>query len=949
MLSEDLQQLLDKQKDKISEALTRLSPDHIPQLEQVLVGSDYVADQLQRHPDLVDQLEFNLGCYEPGYLTKKIEDQIATVESEEALSVQLRRIRRREMVRIIWRDLTRQADLTETTRVLSELADATTECALNWLHRELAKDLGEPTSQDGSPQRMVVIGMGKLGAFELNLSSDIDLIFTFPENGETQGGKRSESNHEFFTRLGKRLIRVLDAPTAEGFVFRVDMRLRPFGSSGPLVASFDAMEQYYQTQGREWERYALIKARVIAGDKAAGERLFMDLRPFVYRKYIDYSAFESLREMKGMINRENRIKGRENNVKLGAGGIREVEFIAQAFQLIRGGRDLRLQQRELMNILPLLPECVSMPQQVVDDLTQAYIYLRNTEHGIQALADKQTQELPVDPLNQQRLAYVMGEPDWPSFLEKLNRFRAKVSQHFADVIAPVEASEENHAEESDALLVALWVSEFEDSEALVNYLADIGFKQPDTTAKRLIDLRHLKTVQALQNIGQDRLLALLPLLLREIAALENCDETLERVLQLIQAIVRRSAYLVLLSENPGARAQLIRLCSASSWFAEQLAHQPVLLDELINAGQLFSPPNAEELQSELRQQLMRIPEDDMEQLMESLRYFRNAHILRVAAADITGALPLMKVSDYLTWLAEAILQAVLDIAWREMTSKYGTPQREAGVVCDQDFIVIGFGKLGGIELSYGSDLDLVFVHDAPSALTTLGGDREIANELFFTRLGQKIIHILNTYTPSGQLYEVDMRLRPSGNSGLLVSSLNAFLNYQEREAWTWEHQALVRARVVAGSSRLQKEFEAVRAKILSAHRDSVQLRTDVADMRDKMRKHLSSGENSGQFDLKQDAGGIVDIEFSVQYLVLKHAESVPALFEFTDNIRILDALETHALITSTQAQTLREAYKAYRALGHRQTLQNRKGTLSDDSFAELRKEVSGVWQEIFAE
>jgi len=941
-----LNDYLEKQQHKVSVARELIGSDQnrLDELDRVLMGSDYVADQLQRHPELIEQLNLDAGELPAGALTEQVLVSVEAVESEEALSAAMRRLRRLAMVRIIWRDLTRLADLSETTRMLSELADATTDAALNWLHQDLVKDLGEPTDSDGNLQRMAVIGMGKLGAHELNLSSDIDLIFTFPANGETQGGRRSLSNQEFFTRLGKRLIRVLDAPTAEGFVFRVDMRLRPFGSSGPLVASFDAMEQYYQTQGREWERYALIKARIIAGDQEAGAQLMQDLRPFVYRKYIDYSAFESLREMKGMIERENRLKGRENNVKLGAGGIREVEFIAQAFQLIRGGRDTRLQQRELRNILPLLPEVVGIPESVVAELTEAYEFLRNVEHAIQAQADKQTQELPADELGMQRLAYSMGFMNPEQLLAELDLHRERVSKHFADVIAPVDQEDNAEQTESDALLTGLWHEEFSDQEALAHYLSELGYVESGRAVKALVSLRQLRTVQALQNVGQERLLDLLPRLLRDLSGVDNAEETLERVLQLIQAVVRRSAYLLLLAENPSARAQLVKLCSASPWFAEKLAHQPVLLDELIDAASLFNPPDAQALSNELRQQLMRIPEDDIEQLMEALRYFRNAHILRVAAADITGALPLMKVSDYLTWLAEAILQAVLEIAWRDMTSKYGTPQRSSGVPCDQDFVIIGFGKLGGIELSYGSDLDLVFVHDAPSNLTTTGGNKEIANDVFFTRLGQRIIHILNTFTTSGQLYEVDMRLRPSGNSGLLVSSLNAFEAYQMNEAWTWEHQALVRARVVAGSNRLKAEFETVRAKVLCKERNADELRDEVVAMRQKMRDHLGSAEGSEEFNIKQDAGGIVDIEFAVQYLVLKHAKDSPALYEFTDNVRVIDALAGGGYLSESQAEVLRESYKTYRALGHRQTLQNSKGMVTKDTLSEMREAVSNVWE-----
>lgn len=926
----------------------------VDDLPTVLVGSDYLCEQLERQPDLLADL-LKHGelerAYEAGQMRRRAEALLAQCDTEAELNRRLRLFRRREMVRIIWRDLSRRADLAETTLSLSEMADALIDLALSWLYDDAVKRWGRPMGPDASgnqvEQSLVVLGMGKLGAFELNLSSDIDLIFAYPENGETDGSSRTLSNQEFFTRVGKKLIQALDNNTVDGFVFRVDMRLRPFGSVGPLACSFDAMETYYQDQGREWERYAMVKARVVAGDRHAGAELLALLRPFVYRKYIDFSAFESLREMKALINREVKLKNRDRNVKLGAGGIREVEFIAQAFQLIRGGRDPRLQQRELNAILPLLPECVGMPQEVVDELLEAYRFLRDAEHALQALADRQTQELPRDEIGQARLAFVMGFDGWADFTEALDRHRAAVSRNFAEVIAPVEqeAPDADGARRS-ADWHTLWDADLE-SETGERFLQTLGFTEPGRALQQLRDLQQSRTVQMLQQVAQTRLQAVLPRLLTMVGRTENPELTLERVLLLIQAVLRRSAYLVLLNENPGALEQLVRLCSASQWFADQIARQPGLLDELIDPRTLFSPPDKAKLNDELRQLLLRIPEEDIEQQMEALRYYKHAHVLRVAASDITGALPLMKVSDYLTWLAEVILDAVLEIAWRDMTEKYGVPQRVAGEPCDPDFIIVGYGKLGGIELSYGSDLDLVFIYDADANLMTQGGGRELPNPVFFTRLGQRIIHILGTLTPSGQLYEVDMRLRPSGNSGLLVSSLQAFEQYQQNDAWTWEHQALVRARVVSGSEALSERFATVRESILKRERDVQALRAEVREMREKMRRQLGTPTTQeGQvFNLKQDRGGLVDIEFMVQYLVLAHAHSHPKLLRWSDNIRLLESIEQAGLLAPDQAEDLREVYKAYRAFGHRQTLQNQPTVVSGDQLREYRERVGGYWAE----
>ena len=921
------------------------------ELLNVLAVSDFVADQLCRRPEWLEQLidqQDVCNSYTSTSYVDRLNQRLESVNDETVLQQQLRRFRHYEMVRIIWRDLTRRSDMRETTRDLSRLADACIDKTLDWLYERACKRWGVPmsftTGSEPKPQRLVVLGMGKLGANELNLSSDIDLMFCFPSSGETDHPSNPLENQDFFIRLGQKLIQALDNQTVEGFVFRVDMRLRPFGSAGPLAISFAAMENYYQEQGRDWERYAMIKARVVAGDLAAGEELIKQLRPFVYRKYIDFSAFESLRDMKQMINREVRRKGLEQNVKLGSGGIREVEFIAQAFQLIRGGRDRDLQQRELLRILPLLPDYVGMPQLAVDELTNAYIFLRNTEHAIQAIADEQTQELPHDPVGQVRIALAMGFDSWESFSEQLSLHRQAVSRHFADVIAPANEDEEAIDVTDEAQWLSLLAEELDEQEAL-NFLLGKGFADPQQGLKHLQGLLHSKAMQMLQQVAKTRLLNVLPPLLEVVGQCDHSEITLERVLQLIQSVLRRSAYLVLLAENPGAMQQLVNLCSASAWFAALLAKQPVLLDELIDPRTLFTPPDKARLQAELTQQLLRVPEDDVEQLMETLRYFRHAHVLRVAASDITGALPLMKVSDYLTWLAETLLEAVLQSAWKSLVDKHGIPMRTAEEPCDPDFIVVGYGKMGGIELSYGSDLDLVFIHDADPDLNT-EGEKSVPNPVFFNRLGQKMIHLLNTFTTSGQLYEIDMRLRPSGNSGLLVSSLNAFEKYQRNEAWTWEHQALVRARVVAGSPALAKRFEQTRAAILMQQRDSTTLLDEVCSMREKMRAHLANS-SVDQFDLKQDRGGIVDIEFMVQFLVLNHAWQFSDLVTYTDNIRILDAIEAHQLLTGVDAETLREAYRVLRSVGHRQALQEQSNSVVADAVLnQHREQVMEIWQKV---
>ncbi|MFI8396579.1 bifunctional [glutamate--ammonia ligase]-adenylyl-L-tyrosine phosphorylase/[glutamate--ammonia-ligase] adenylyltransferase [Pseudomonas sp. NPDC078863] len=940
--------------------LSDWTPERWAQLARVTAASEFVIEQSIRDPlmllSLVASGELD-RAFAPGELCAQIAAAVSTAQSEDELGRALRRQRARHQVRIIWRDLTRQADLVQTCRDLSDMADATIDQAYQWLYSRHCEQFGTPTGRrSGEPQQMVILGMGKLGAVELNLSSDIDLIFAYPEGGETVGVKRSLDNQEFFIRLGQRLIKALDPMTVDGFVFRVDMRLRPYGSSGALVLSFNALEQYYQDQGRDWERYAMIKARVVAGDQVAGAQLLDMLRPFVYRRYLDFSAIEALRTMKQLIQQEVRRKGMADNIKLGSGGIREVEFIAQAFQLIHGGRDLSLQQRPLLKVLSTLEGQGYLPPAVVSELREGYEFLRYTEHAIQAIADRQTQMLPDSAQDQARIAFMLGFADWSAFHEQLMYWRGRVAWHFAQVIADPD---EEEGSENEVVVGGEWLplwEEEQDEEAACRQLQEGGFVDAGKALKALAGLRGSPQLRAMQRLGRERLDAFIPRLLAQAVEHDNPDLVLERVLPLVEAVARRSAYLVLLTENPGALRRLLTLCAASPWIAEQITRFPLLLDELLNEGRLFKPPLAPELAAELRERLTRIPEDDLEQQMEALRHFKLAHRLRVAASEIAGSLPLMKVSDYLTWLAEAILEQVLALAWRQTVTKYGTPLRTDGTLCDPGFIIVGYGKVGGIELGHGSDLDLVFIHDGdPQAETD--GPKSIDGAQFFTRLGQRIIHLLTAQTNSGQLYEVDMRLRPSGASGLLVSSLGAFARYQENEAWTWEHQALVRARVLVGSQDVGQAFEKVRAQVLGKSRDLAKLQQEVSEMRAKMRDNLGTRSTAAgtaanafeatvPFDLKQDAGGIVDIEFMVQYAALAWSQSHPPLLRWTDNIRILEELEHEGLMPAEDASLLREAYKAYRSAAHRQALQKDAGVIAGDQFAEERRQVLRIWKEL---
>ncbi len=730
---------------------------------------------------------------------------------------------------------------------------------------------------------------------------------------------------------------MLNEPTAEGFVFRVDMRLRPFGDSSPLVSSFDELENYYQIHGREWERYAMIKARVVAGDAEAGARLMALLRPFVYRRYLDYGAFSSLRGMKRLIESEVRRKGMESNIKLGAGGIREIEFVGQAFQLIRGGREPALQERRILAVLELLQQGNLLPEYVVQQLTDAYLFLRRTEHRLQEYADQQTHKLPEDETGRMRLVLSMGFDGWEPFKAELDAHRSNVQEHFEQVFA---APQTRHAESDELDLNGVWQQELEPDVSL-QALSAAGYEQPEEVLRQLDALYNGRRYQTLSDNGKRLMDRLMPLLLGVAGQMEQPDAALGRVLQLLEQILQRSAYLSLLVENPMALSQLVKLCAASPWITRQLTRYPVLLDELLDPRMLYSPPGREELEAELRQRLLPVAQDDLERQMELLRHFRHSNVLRVAAADVADAIPLMVVSDHLTDIAEVVLEHTLELAWNHLLERHGAPPCNGD---EKGFAIIAYGKLGGIELSYGSDLDLVFVHDSEAGDTD--GPRPVASAVFYARLAQRIIHILATQTAAGILYEVDTRLRPSGASGLLVSGFDAFARYQQEKAWTWEHQALVRARIVAGSESLGERFSWLRRQVLSRPRDKTALCREVAEMRSKM-VETHSGRDRNLFHLKQDPGGITDIEFMVQYAVLAWAHEYPELLEYTDNIRILERLARADLLTEEEAGLLADAYRVYRARLHRLVLQEAAPAVTAGEFAAYREGVVRLWQKLF--
>ena len=919
------------------------NPEILESSKYVFAFSDFVAASCTRDPavliDLIDSGDL-LGRRQSNAYDHKLKALLADVSDQDSLMLRLRRCRRRELVRIAWRDLAGWADLAETMTDLSAFADACLHRSLEVLYQWQCATSGIPTAADGSEQQLVILGLGKLGARELNFSSDVDLIFAYPKGGKTHGTKQSTGNEDFFFRLCRRLIKVIGQPTADGFVFRVDARLRPFGESGPLTMDFDAMEQYYQQQGREWERYALIKARSVAGDVDAGTRLLEKLHPFVFRRYLDFSAFESLREMKQMIARDVKRKGKQNNIKLGPGGIREIEFFGQIFQLIRGGVTPALQDTGIINVLKALAAERHIPQNVCSELVEAYLFLRNTENRLQAFSDQQTHQLPSDETGNLRLAASMGFPDIKSFLALLNKHRQVVHGHFQMLLESAD-TEQGPKDKEDPMEV-IW-QDFAGGRQAGKSLEAMGYEQPNEVLQLLDYLRNAPETKALSPRGRQRLDKLIPRFLKEIGSYENSLVTLRRVIDLIKTIERRTSYLALLLESPTALTHLVKLSNASPWIASFLAQHPVLLDELLDPRTLYLPPQKKEMKSGLRRRLAQVPLEDLEYQIEQLCIFKQVNVLRVATADVTGTLPLMRVSDYLSEIAESILSEVVDLAWNHLVAKHGAPVCRLGDKnCNQGFAVIAYGKLGGLELGYGSDLDLVFLH-AGTHEQTRGGDKAIDSAQFFNRLGQRVIHILTSHTRAGKAYEIDMRLRPSGSSGLLVSHIDAFGNYQIEDAWTWEHQALIKARPVCGDDILTNRFKTIRQKVLARRRSRKKLTAEVADMREKMRQKLLKPEN-GVLDLKQDSGAMVDIEFLVQYLVLLHSHKYSALLKWTDNVRLIQALIETGAMDEYTAHILKHAYLIYRAAAHQLSLQEKPAKVPRQEFNHLQKRVQEIWQ-----
>ncbi|WP_395344631.1 bifunctional [glutamate--ammonia ligase]-adenylyl-L-tyrosine phosphorylase/[glutamate--ammonia-ligase] adenylyltransferase [Ningiella sp. W23] len=964
-------------------------------LSNLLPLSDFVCRTCQQYPSIMHSLLFDIYAkplstcmnasdsieqFNTILKHRKNAHNIHAVSTEELdFFNALRIFRHTQMARLACLNLLDVHDISTSMKQVSLLADFIISQAYQWLHAQLlSRYTNEPCQQD-----MQILAMGKLGGHELNFSSDIDLIFAYPKAGVIAGSRKEIEYQSFFTKLAQKLIKALDSVTEHGRCYRVDMRLRPLGESGPLVMSFAAFESYYQEQGRAWERFAMQKMRIVnVYDDIAShndlvktrflahcEELKKLIKPFVYRKYIDFTTLDSIREMKRSIQKEVRRRRLANNLKLGEGGIREIEFFSQSFQLIHAGRMPDLQVLGTMESLRMLSKSKLLCSGVVETMSKHYIFLRQTEHYLQIFNDAQTQTLPEDDTNQTRLCYLMQLDQYEKCKARIAQVMQGVHKEFNGLIedANTPSKTDTHSTDADQSvgesLEDLWELELSDdefAELVFSVFPNKNRVQQNAIAQfsealfaALSDYKQKLKKRSITERGMRSVNRLMPKLIGELIQDIHPNRhllSIQGLFDILSAISGRVTYMDLLLENPDVRGRLNNLCRKSAWVASQIAKHPILLDELLypiylESDSLNLVQFKQQCSSDLRQSLLRIDPNDQEVIMEALRQFKHAYQLRVAASDISGTLAVNQVSDRLTILAEVLLEEVLNQAWRQLTNKHGFPTDKT--MEDKGFAIVAYGKFGGIELSYGSDLDIVCLYDLNSSGQTddSGERKSISHQQFYVKLVQLITHYCTTRTYQGVLYEIDLRLRPSGNSGLLISHISSFAQYQMKEAWTWEHQALVRSRLIIASTDISAAFNTIRSEVLSQRRESESLRKDIVQMRQKMRNHLDKSKG-GLIDIKQSNGGIVDIEFIVQYWVLQHSHNYPSLHEYSDNLRIIDHAAKHRVIDAQTANNLQMHYLWLRHLGHRMQLSERSLAEPSKKMEEVLSSVKALYKQV---
>ena len=904
------------------------------EIERLAISSSYALNQLCRAPDLLPELiqleKFDLEQVQLSEACENITDTAGTQKI-------LRQHRHKKLIQIIFLDVIKSIPLKQILLHLSELADQLIRSALISAEKQLVTKHGQPVDANGQPITLNVIAMGKLGGQELNFSSDIDLICSYANEGDLHGFGRL-SYHEFFTRVVRLFTKLLNDTTEDGFAYRVDLRLRPWGDSGPVALHHQALEHYYQLHGREWEQYAMVKARIITGSSSDRDYIKSILKPFVYRKYHDYRVFEGLAGLKDQIDNQAKLKNMRDNIKVGTGGIREIEFFVQAFQILKGGRNNRLQSQQIFTCFDILQTQNIIASTTINELRKAYIFLRQLENKIQMIADEQSHSCPKNPLIQQRIAHTMHLSDWSSVQKLLDEHRAKVNYHFTELFKREADSD------ADITITNAFGEENTDTQQ-VELLESYGLNQVVDMSQKLTAFFTSKAWGFMSARAKQRFSTLLPDLLKTVSQTENHLVLFERLLNLFSSIAGRSVYFELLHQNGHLLDKLVHLFDRSEWIAQEVTRYPMLLEQLIQAGDISENFNRDQITNSLQIQLDNVV-GDTELELDVLRLFKREQTIVIAIAELSEQITTLAVSHYLSELAEVILHAVYQLASTALQNQYGQP------ICTQEnttreahFAIIGYGKLGGYEMHYQSDLDVIFLHDSTGTEQITNGKKSIDNSVYFARLAQKIISMTSILTSSGKLYEIDSRLRPEGASGLLVSSDQAYLQYQLTKAWTWEHQALVRARHVAGNSVLRPIFESMRENILTIAREPAKLKKDIVDMRVKISQNKSPAEGDIR-NLKYSKGCMVDIEFMVQYWTLLYANKVSSISAYSDNIGLINELFRLNLISSEQSQLV-DIYQTYHRWLHRTVLQNKPAEIDCELIAAEVEHVNKCWGKCF--
>ncbi len=916
----------------------QFSVEFCAQIAKLAIASSYALKRLCHNPELLIDLqsltEFKLDDRDDVAIYNEPVDLIRVKQM-------LRQYRHRKLIEIIYLDVVVGKPLSLILKHLSDLADYLIGWALNACEKLLADKHGQPLDNNGDPMQLNVIAMGKLGGQELNFSSDIDLICCYANDGELQGFGHL-SYQEFFSRVVKSVTKCLGENTEDGFVYRVDLRLRPWGDSGPVALSHAGLEHYYQLHGREWEQYAMVKARVLSGSQADRDYLQAIFKPFIYRKYHDYRVFEGLATLKDKIDRQAQSRGMTDNIKLGPGGIREIEFFVQAFQILKGGRNNQLQSTKIFHCMEILEAQQIIAIATVQDLREAYIYLRILENRIQMLADEQTHSFPMDELSRQRIAHSMGEDSWQSIAQLQQQLRHRVNKHFNELF-----KKEKKAETQDELIIDDSIGDETSQGEQIERLKSIGIEEAGETQLRLSNFFKAKAWNFMSAKAKQRFSALLPALLGEVAKSKQQLVLIDRLLNLFSNIAGRSVYFELLHQNDLLLVKLADLFNKSEWIADEVARYPMLIEQLIQTGNLAQRFDRMSLANNLALQLDNVI-DDAELELDVLRLFKREQTIVIATAELAEEISTIEVSQYLCELAEILLEAVYHLASKALQQQYGLPRYKLdGETKTAEFCIIGYGKLGGQEMHYQSDLDVIFLHDSTGEDQQTDGGKSIDNGFYFARLAQKIISMTSVLTGSGKLYEIDSRLRPEGSSGLLVSSTQAYLNYQNEKAWTWEHQALVRARAVAGDKALESEFIKMRKQILQQPRDKSSLAAEIVEMREKMYTSNQPPENDTR-NLKHSRGCMIDIEFMVQYWVLLHANKIDSICSYSDNIHLLNELIRLNVIASSYSQLV-DIYLTYHRWLHETVLQNKPAEIAFELIEAEVTQVKQCWHTCFSE